>query len=159
MDLVFKKGCTFLSNFRPLTSLQTFQVKGYPFEVVLPETGRVSGAILSDQIKSLDWGIRDAERIAFAPKTVIEEVLAEIQNNVSDVFAPKEYDETVNLVANTPLTVTHNLNSNKLQIAIWDSTGLLITSSVEVNRTSVNAITIESSQTLSNVEVYIYALS
>jgi len=63
-----------LALFCPITS----QVKGYPFEVILPEKAGVSGAILSDQVKSLDWKVRNAERIASAPKTVVEEVLAKI---------------------------------------------------------------------------------
>jgi mRNA interferase MazF len=33
----------------------TYQVKGYPFEVVIPPDLAVTGAILSDQVKSLDW--------------------------------------------------------------------------------------------------------
>ncbi len=33
----------------------TNQIKGYPFEVVLPTGLAVTGAILSDQVKSLDW--------------------------------------------------------------------------------------------------------
>jgi len=39
----------------PLTS----KVIGYPFEVVLPPGGQAQGAILSDQIKSLDWRARE----------------------------------------------------------------------------------------------------
>jgi mRNA interferase MazF len=41
---------------------------------VLPPSGAISGAVLSDQVKSLDWGVR---RIAFeakAPESVINEV-------------------------------------------------------------------------------------
>jgi mRNA interferase MazF len=41
----------------PITS----QVKGYPFEVQLPEDLPVEGVILSDQAKSLDWRSRGAE--------------------------------------------------------------------------------------------------
>jgi len=63
-----------LALFCPITS----NVKGYPFEVVLPEKHEVSGAILSDQIKSLDWRIRKAKQIACAPQNVLEEVLAKI---------------------------------------------------------------------------------
>jgi mRNA interferase MazF len=63
-----------LALFCPITS----NVKGYPFEVVLPEKKKISGAILSDQIKSLDWRVRKAQRIAFAPKNVLEEALAKI---------------------------------------------------------------------------------
>jgi mRNA interferase MazF len=41
----------------PITS----QIKGYPFEVMIPEGLGVSGVILSDQVKSLDWKARKAE--------------------------------------------------------------------------------------------------
>jgi len=63
-----------LALFCPVTS----NVKGYPFEVVLPDKHEVSGAILSDQIKSLDWQVRKAKWMACAPKEVLEEVLAKI---------------------------------------------------------------------------------
>jgi mRNA interferase MazF len=63
-----------LALFCPITS----NVKGYPFEVVLPEKHEVLGAILSDQIKSLDWQVRKAKRMACAPQSVLEEVLAKI---------------------------------------------------------------------------------
>jgi len=43
-----------LAIFCPITS----QVKGYPFEVLIPKGVKASGAILSDQVKSLDWKIR-----------------------------------------------------------------------------------------------------
>ena len=36
----------------------TNQIKGYPFEVLLPVGLPVAGAILSDQVKSLDWHAR-----------------------------------------------------------------------------------------------------
>jgi mRNA interferase MazF len=65
-----------LALFCPITS----NVKGYPFEVVLPEKQKVSGAILSDQIKSLDWQARKAKLIACAPKDAIEDVLAKIHS-------------------------------------------------------------------------------
>ena len=63
-----------LALFCPITSY----VKGYPFEVVLPEKHKVSGAILSDQVKSLDWQVRKAKRIAYVPTNVLEDVLAKI---------------------------------------------------------------------------------
>lgn len=63
-----------LALFCPITS----QIKGYPFEVGLPSGLRVSGAILSDQVKSLDWRARKATRIERAPADVIEDVLAKI---------------------------------------------------------------------------------
>ncbi|MFO7979889.1 MAG: endoribonuclease MazF [Candidatus Aminicenantes bacterium] len=63
-----------LALFCPVIS----HVKGYPFEVVLPEGHKVKGAVLSDQIKSLDWRMRKAQQIASAPRNVLEEVLAKI---------------------------------------------------------------------------------
>ncbi len=63
-----------LALFCPITS----HIKGYPFEVVLPPEGKASGAVLSDQIKSLDWRVRQAKRISRASKEVVKEVLAKI---------------------------------------------------------------------------------
>lgn len=40
----------------PITS----QAKGYPFEVGLPAGLKISGVVLSDQIKSLDWRARQS---------------------------------------------------------------------------------------------------
>ena len=55
----------------PLTS----QIKGYPFEVVLPDDLKIKGAILSDQIKSFDWRKREAELICKIPQTIFDEVI------------------------------------------------------------------------------------
>jgi mRNA interferase MazF len=56
----------------------TSQVKGYPFEVLLPQGLGVEGAILSDQIKSLDWRVRKARRIGNLPVDVLEETVGKI---------------------------------------------------------------------------------
>ncbi len=56
----------------------TSQVKGYPFEVVLPEGLPVTGVVLSDQIKSLDWRARRAEWICQVPEGTVAEVLARL---------------------------------------------------------------------------------
>ncbi|MBE7470674.1 MAG: endoribonuclease MazF [Anaerolineae bacterium] len=63
-----------LAIFCPITN----QVKGYPFEVILPKEVGVTGVILSDQVKSLDWRVRKAEYIASLPEEVINEVLAKL---------------------------------------------------------------------------------
>jgi len=39
----------------------TTQTKGYPFEVALPDRGKVAGVILADQVKSIDWRARRAK--------------------------------------------------------------------------------------------------
>lgn len=56
----------------------TSQVKGYPFEVRIPAGLPVSGAVLSDQMKSLDWQARGAEFICRIPGRTIGEVLRKI---------------------------------------------------------------------------------
>jgi len=61
----------------------TTQIKGYPFEVVLPEGLKVKGAILSDQIKRLDWRARRAAFIGRAPAPFTAEVLAKAATLIS----------------------------------------------------------------------------
>ena len=58
----------------PITS----QIKGYPFEVLLPAKLPLGGAILSDQVKSLDWQARNAELICALPNEIISEVLQKL---------------------------------------------------------------------------------
>jgi len=58
----------------PITS----QIKGYPFEVVIPLGLRVSGAILADQVKSLDWQARQVECICALPSPTISEILQKV---------------------------------------------------------------------------------
>jgi len=56
----------------------TNQIKGYPFEVVIPQGLRVSGAVMSDQAKSLDWKARKAELICKLPERVVNDVLRKL---------------------------------------------------------------------------------
>ena len=65
---------TSLALFCPITS----RVKGYPFEVILPPTSGVSGVILADQAKNLDWRIRRARFEHHAPPQVMVEVLEKL---------------------------------------------------------------------------------
>jgi mRNA interferase MazF len=69
-----------LAIFCPVTS----KPKGYPFEVLLPDELEVEGAILADQLKSLDWRERRATEIAVVPEGVLAEVLARIRPLVSE---------------------------------------------------------------------------
>lgn len=54
----------------PITS----QVKGYPFESRIPAGFNVSGAVLCDHVKSLDWQERRAEFAGNAPESVLVDV-------------------------------------------------------------------------------------
>lgn len=72
-----------LALFCPVTS----RVKGYPFEVVVPDGLRVTGAVLADQVKSLDWRARQAGLIEPASDDLLAEVLAKILPLVSPAAA------------------------------------------------------------------------
>ena len=63
-----------LALFCPITS----RIKGYPFEVVLSRDLKTKGAILCDQLKSLDWRVRRAKRLGSITKDLMDEVIARI---------------------------------------------------------------------------------
>ena len=56
----------------------TNQMKGYPFEVPAPPSCGVTGVFLADHVKSLDWKVRQAERIGRVPLPTLNEVLARL---------------------------------------------------------------------------------
>ena len=53
----------------------TRQAKGYPFEVVLPNSLPVTGVVLSDHLKSQDWRARRAEFIAKLDEPTLTAIL------------------------------------------------------------------------------------
>ena len=59
----------------PITS----QVKGYPFEVPIPDGLPVNGVILSDQVKSLDWRARNAEKACSLPADTMKRVMQRVK--------------------------------------------------------------------------------
>jgi mRNA interferase MazF len=58
----------------PITS----HAKGYPFEVALPEDAKITGVVLADHVKNLDWNARRAE---FAGKTSAE-ILTDVRERL-----------------------------------------------------------------------------
>lgn len=58
----------------PLTN----QIKSYPFEVLVPPGMSITGAILADQVKSLDWRARKAELICTLARGTVVEVLQKV---------------------------------------------------------------------------------
>lgn len=54
----------------PITS----HAKGYPFEVVLPNDSKVTGVVLADHVKNLDWNARRVEFAETAPPDVLTDV-------------------------------------------------------------------------------------
>ena len=67
-----------LALFCPITSQQ----KGYPFEVLLPEELQTHGVILVDQIRSLDWRVRQIKFV----ETVSLEVITEVQAKITPLI-------------------------------------------------------------------------
>lgn len=59
----------------PMTS----QEKGYPWEVPLPAGLPVSGVVLADQARSVDWRSRRAELICHLPAGFIKSVVEKVQ--------------------------------------------------------------------------------
>jgi mRNA interferase MazF len=52
----------------------TTHVKGYPFEVPLPPGGKISGVVLADHVKNLDWRARQVVFEAKAPADIVIDV-------------------------------------------------------------------------------------
>jgi mRNA interferase MazF len=69
-----------LALFCPLTS----KIKGYPFEVKLPDGYAVRGVVLSDQLKSLDWRSRKVKFI----ERVSPDLLAMVTARVLPLLEP-----------------------------------------------------------------------
>jgi len=63
-----------LAIFCPITN----RAEGYPFEVEIPQGLDISGVVLSDQVKSLDWKARGTEFVCKLPATALEEVLRKL---------------------------------------------------------------------------------
>ena len=53
--------------------------KGYPFEVEIPKRLKVTGVVLADQLKSMDWEARDADYCCTPPKDVLLNVIGKAQ--------------------------------------------------------------------------------
>ena len=69
-----------LSLMCPITS----NIKGYPFEVIIPQDLPIEGAILSDQVKSLDWQSRKASFICKVTTKTLNEVISKIELLISN---------------------------------------------------------------------------
>ncbi len=65
---------TGLGLFMPITS----QIKGYPFEVLVSHP-KISGAVLCDQVRSLDWKARKAKFITSLPLELMQDVTAKLK--------------------------------------------------------------------------------
>jgi mRNA interferase MazF len=54
----------------------TNTARGYPFHVPIPEGVGVTGYVMAEQVKSVDFGARRIQRLGAAPDSVLDEVLA-----------------------------------------------------------------------------------
>ena len=50
--------------------------RDFPFHVSIPEDQSVTGVVMVEQVKSIDFRARDVKRIGSAPESVLEEVLS-----------------------------------------------------------------------------------
>ena len=57
----------------------TSRVKGYPFEVAISAGASVSGVVLADQVRSMDWRARNAELICPLPPATVDEILGKLR--------------------------------------------------------------------------------
>jgi mRNA interferase MazF len=57
----------------------TNQEKSSPFEVAIARGARVTGVVLANQLRAVDWLVRNAEFQGKAPEDLILEVLARIE--------------------------------------------------------------------------------
>jgi mRNA interferase MazF len=54
----------------------TTTARSYPFHVPIPEGVAISGVVMVDQVKSIDFRARGVKRVGPAPTVVLEHVLA-----------------------------------------------------------------------------------
>ena len=57
----------------------TNQAKGYPFEVDICSDAHVSGVVLADQVKCLDWQARGIRKKGVASRAELEETLEKLK--------------------------------------------------------------------------------
>jgi mRNA interferase MazF len=63
-----------LALFAPITS----QIKGYPFEVII-NSEQIKGAVLCDQVRSMDWKARKATKIFSLDKSITDSILSKVK--------------------------------------------------------------------------------
>ena len=61
----------------------TGKIKGYPFEVEII-TSHISGVVLADQVKSLDWKTRNAQFICHIDHGIVDEVISLFETLIND---------------------------------------------------------------------------
>lgn len=49
--------------------------RGYPFHLALPNTSSLTGFVMVEQVKSVDYGMRRAQFVEHAPRNFVDDVL------------------------------------------------------------------------------------
>ncbi|MEI8140566.1 MAG: endoribonuclease MazF [bacterium] len=80
-----------LALFCPITS----QDKGYPFEVRIPQGYEVSGVVLADQVKSLDWKARRATFCCELPAGAVHDVLNKLGTLTDEPVSSRKYTRSI----------------------------------------------------------------
>lgn len=70
---------TGIASVAPITNT----ARGWGYEVPLPSGLGISGVILTDQVKNLDWKARRLTKKAEAPHDIVQDCLAKIQTFLS----------------------------------------------------------------------------
>ena len=66
----------------------TNRIKGYPFEVDVPPGLDVTGVILADHVKSLDWRERNTRVVCRLPSGTINDVLVKLNTLIGQAASP-----------------------------------------------------------------------
>jgi len=74
--LVLSHGAYNSASGLAIVSPITSHIKGYPFEVPIPEGQRCYGVVLADHTKSIDWRARNLEVVGKASPELLDDVLA-----------------------------------------------------------------------------------
>jgi mRNA interferase MazF len=76
--LVLSQGAFSAVTGYALIAPVTSRVRGWPFEVLLPEAAAVTGAVLVDQTRSIDVAARRVRFIGRVPAPVLAEALGKL---------------------------------------------------------------------------------
>jgi mRNA interferase MazF len=56
----------------------TSRIKGYPFEVIIPETNVIEGVILTDQVRTIDWRELNVRYASSVSQSILTDVFAKL---------------------------------------------------------------------------------
>lgn len=99
---------------------------GAGLEVTLPAALPVTGVVLSDQVKSLDWRVRRAERICALPRPAVMEVLQKL----GALLVAPDYPAALSRLAEVSKVALNGATSLKIVNVGWPASSLRIAEKV-----------------------------